>query len=220
VSHIRGWLAALAVTLVTVGLSVGEIDDTGFRHWWAGHPLTTDTVAGLLVLLITVQVVDQVVRLRQVRDRSRATAAQAAIVMAQATRASRVVSAVVSGQRQREDALAEMRTYAMMLLVAAPVLIEAKAARDFLEESQRLAGEMARVMSILTSGKGKVSSARMDEAARQVKAAATPLLQPLRLEELIVAGAHDTSTVHTSEDPVPDRAQDPAEDPAQDPAST
>src|ERR1700728_2961133 len=154
----HGWFAALAVTLATAGLITAEVDDTGFRHWWAGHPLTTDTVAGLLVVLITVLVVDQVVRLRQVRDRARATAAPGARVMAQALRASQVVSAAVSGQGEREDAVNEIRTYAMMLLVAAPVLIEAKAARSFLEESQRLGGEMARVMKVLTSGKGTVSS--------------------------------------------------------------
>jgi hypothetical protein len=203
----HGWFAALAAVLVTIGLIVCEVDDTEFRRWWAAHPLTTDTVAGLLVLLITVLVADQVVRLRQVRDRSRATAAQAAIVMAQATRASKAVSDAVSGQGERAEAVDEMRTYAMMLLVAAPVLIDAKAARDFLEESQRLAGEMARVMSLLTPGKGNVSTARMDDAARQVKAAAVPLLQPLRLEELIVVGAHDAATVHTGADP----AQEPAD---------
>jgi hypothetical protein len=197
----HGWFAALAALLAAVGLMLAEVDDTGFRHWWLGHPLTTDTVAGVLVLLITVLVVDQVVRLRQVQDRSRATAAQAAIVIAQATRASRAVSAAVSGHGPREDAVDETRTYAMMLLVAGPVLIEAKTARTFLEESQRLAGEMARVMSQLTKEKEHVSTARMNDAADQVKAAATPLLQPLRLDELTVVGAHDATTVQTGADP-------------------
>ena len=82
----------------------------------------------------------------------------------------------------------------------------------FLEESQRLGGEMARVMRVLGSGKGKVSSERMDDAARQVKAAAGPLLQPLRLDELLAAGVDDT---------VPDAGADAgakAEDTAQEPA--
>jgi hypothetical protein len=195
-SRERGWFAAVAVTLATAGLLACEVDDRGFRRWWAGHPLTTDTVAGLLVLLITVLVVDQVVRLRQVRDRSRATAAQAAIVMAQASRSSKAMSAALASPAERDapsserDAAAgELRTYAMMLLVAAPLLIEAKMARDFLEEAQRLAGEMARVLAAITSGTAGVSSARMDDAARQVRAAATPLLAPLRLAELIAVGA-------------------------------
>jgi hypothetical protein len=199
-SRNHGWSAALAVTLATAGMITAEVDDIGFRRWWEAHPLTTDTVAGLFVLLITVLVADQVIRLRQVQNRSRATAAQAVIVMAQALRASQTVSAAVSGQGGRDEAVDEMRTYAMMLLVAAPVLIEAKAARDFLEESQRLGGEMARVMRALTSGKGTVSSTRMDDAARQVKAAAGPLLQPLQLDELLAAGVDDT----TADSRVPD----------------
>ncbi len=92
-AHWRGWLAALAATLVTAGLVAAEIDDAGMRHWWSGHALTTDTVSGLLVLLITLLVVNQVVRRRQLRDRSQAIAAQAAIMMAQADRASSAGSA-------------------------------------------------------------------------------------------------------------------------------
>ena len=54
-------------------------------------PLTTDTVAGLLVLLITVLVADQVIRLRQIKDRVRAVAAQAAILVNQAIRSAQAV---------------------------------------------------------------------------------------------------------------------------------
>ncbi len=75
----QGGLAATVVTLVTAGLVILDLADTGVRAWGASHAITTDTVAGLLVLLITVLVVDQVVRLRQINDRSRAVAAQAAI---------------------------------------------------------------------------------------------------------------------------------------------
>jgi hypothetical protein len=211
-SRWHGWSAAVAVTLATAGLITAEVDDAGFRRWWAVHTLTTDTVAGLLVLLITVLFVDQVVRLRQVRDRSRATAAQVAIVMAQASRAAHAVSAAASGAGAREDAFDEMRTYAMMLLVAAPVLIEADAARAFLEQAQGLAGEMARVMGALTTGTPPVSSARMDDAARQVKAAADPLIQPLRLDELIAVGADPTAvpTADATADPAADATTDPA----------
>jgi hypothetical protein len=85
----QGSLAAAVVTLAAAGLVVLDVDDGGLRRWWAGHALTTDTVAGLLVLLITVLVADQVVRLRQVNGRSRAVAAQAAIMVAQATRSAR-----------------------------------------------------------------------------------------------------------------------------------
>jgi hypothetical protein len=65
-SRWQGWVAALVATLVTGVLVILEVTDGGLRRWWAGHALTTDTVGGLLVLLITVLVADQVVRLRQI----------------------------------------------------------------------------------------------------------------------------------------------------------
>jgi hypothetical protein len=66
----QGGFAAVVVTLVTFGLVILDLTDSGFRNWWADHALTTDTVAGLLVLLVTVLVVDQVVSSRQVNDRA------------------------------------------------------------------------------------------------------------------------------------------------------
>jgi len=76
-SRWQGWVAALVATLVTGVLVILEVTDGGLRRWWAGHALTTDTVGGLLVLLITVLVADQVVRLRQIKDRARALTATA-----------------------------------------------------------------------------------------------------------------------------------------------
>ncbi|HEX7996021.1 MAG TPA: hypothetical protein VF506_19040, partial [Streptosporangiaceae bacterium] len=83
-ARLAGWLGAFLVTLVTVALIVGEITDTGLRNWWGSHSLTTDTVSGLLVLLVTVLVVNQLLNLRQARQRGHAVAAQATIVAAQA----------------------------------------------------------------------------------------------------------------------------------------
>ena len=120
------------------------------RHWWSSHALTTDTVSGLLVLLITLLVVNQVVRRRQLRDRSQAVAAQAAIMMAQADRASSAVSSALDGSGDRSSASDEFRTYMMMLLVGAPVLIDGRLSRSFLEQAQRLGGEMARVLATMT----------------------------------------------------------------------
>ncbi len=77
--------------LVTLALILLEITDAGQRRWWSAHSLTTDTVSGLLVLLITVLVVNQLLNLRQARQRSHAVAAQAAIVVAQANRSVRAV---------------------------------------------------------------------------------------------------------------------------------
>ena len=71
--------------LVTLTLIIVELTDAGQRRWWAANPLTTDTVAGLLVLLVTVLVVNQLLNMRQARQRGHAVAAQATMV-AQATR--------------------------------------------------------------------------------------------------------------------------------------
>ena len=71
-----GGLAAAAVALVACVLVILDLTDTGLRRWWDAHALTTDTIAGLLVLLITVLVVDQVVRLRQGNSRARAVASR------------------------------------------------------------------------------------------------------------------------------------------------
>jgi hypothetical protein len=187
----QGWLAAIAAMLVAVGLVIAEISDRGLRHWWAGHALTTDTVSGLLVLLITFLVVNQVVRGRQVRDRGRAVAAQAAIVVGQAARSSQALSAALDGSGDRSAAYDEVRTYMLMLLVSAPVLIDARVSRNFLEQAQRLGGEMARVLVAMAkpAGAPAPSAARLHEAVGRLRAASGPLLQSLNVDELVAAGA-------------------------------
>ena len=57
------------------------LTDAGLRNWWDDHALTTDTVAGLLVLMITVLIVDQVIRLRQGNSKARTVAVPGAILM-------------------------------------------------------------------------------------------------------------------------------------------
>ena len=60
-----GWqrgFATITVTVLTVVLVVLDINDGPVRSWSAAHPFTTATVAGILVLGITVLIVDQVVR--------------------------------------------------------------------------------------------------------------------------------------------------------------
>jgi hypothetical protein len=193
----QSWVSAAAVTLLAVLLVIGDIDDAGFRRWWAAHALTTDTVAGLLVLMITLLVADQVVRMRQARDRSRAVGAQAAILMAQASRSSHAVTASLNGSGDREAASEELRTYMIMLLVGAPVLIDARLARNFLEQAQHLAAEMARVLSASAKADGTAAhsgahsgpqpGARLDEAMRRLRAASAPLLQPLTVEQQAAA---------------------------------
>jgi hypothetical protein len=183
-SRWQGGLAALVVTLLTGALVFVDITDRSMRRWWEGHALTTDTVSGLLVLLITFLVVDQVVRLRQLNNRARAIAAQGLIIMAQATRASHSVSqAVAEGASpgDRDAAVDEVRTYMMMLMVGAPVLIDATVSRNFLEQAQTLGGEMWRALT----GTAKQSSAkvswpdRLDRSLHRLRDASTPLLQAL-----------------------------------------
>jgi hypothetical protein len=183
-SRWQGGLGAAAVTLVTCALVILDLTDAGLRRWWDGHALTTDTVAGLLVLAITVLVVDQVVRLRQDNDRARAVAVQVAIMMTQANRASQAVSQVLAGSGDRDTAADEFRTYTMMVLAVAPVLIDARTSRNFLEQAQHLDGVMAWALSVLGSASGQESSAvtRLDDAVQTLKSASTPLLQNLSPE--------------------------------------
>jgi hypothetical protein len=188
-----GWFEALAAVLVTALLITLDVDDSGLRHWWVDHALTTATVTGLLVVLVTVLVVNQVVKMRQIRDRSRAVAAQAAIIVSQAARSAKAVSAVLDGSGDRDAASDEVRTYMMMLLVSAPVLIDASTARTFLEESQLLGGELAHALTTLPKGAEAVSrsSARLGQAVTRVRTASKPLLAPLSLAELTAASADE-----------------------------
>lgn len=146
---------------------------------------------GLLVLLITVLVADRVVRLRQINSRARAVAAQAAILVKQAIRSTRAVSQALAGSGDRDAAGDEFRTYMMMLLVGAPVLIDATVSRNFLEQAQSLGGEMARALAATarTPGQADYPAARLDDAVRRLRTASTPLLQVLNPEtRLVVLG--------------------------------
>jgi hypothetical protein len=183
-SRWQGGFAALVVTLLTVALVILDVDDRAMRRWWDGHALTSDTVSGLLVLLITLLVVDQVVRLRQLNARARATAAQAAIIMTQAERASSsVAQAVAQGAKDsdRDAAFDDLRTYMMMLLVGAPVLIDAQVSRTFLEQAQVVGGLMAVSLGVTAKGSRRAPApdARLDGAVQRLRAASAPLLQVL-----------------------------------------
>lgn len=181
----QGATGAIVITLGTVALVILDQADRGFRFWWVTHAFTTDTVAGVLVVLLTVLVVDQVVRRRQLLDRSRAISAQATIVAAQASRSAQAVSDAVSGSGDREAAGDAFRTYMIMLLVAAPVLIDAKVSRNFLEDAQRLGGEMGHALATMSRGpEGTAPSVkRLDAAAQRLTAAAAPLMAQLTPEE-------------------------------------
>ena len=185
---LKGWqggVGAIVVTLGTVALIILDQADRGFRRWWVTHAFSTDTIAGLLVVLLTVLVVNQVVRRRQILDRARAISAQAAMIAAQARRAAQVFSDALSGSADRDAARDAFRTYMVMLLVSSPVLIDAKVSRNFLEEAQRLGGEMARLLAGLNTGTGAPapSTDRLDSAVQRLQTASVPLMAQLTPEE-------------------------------------
>ena len=176
-----GWSAAVFATLVTLALVADELADAGQRRWWAAHPLTTDTVAGLLVLLVTVLVVNQLLNRRQARQRGHAVAAQTAIIAAQATRSAEAVSSLIGGSGDRGAASDGVRTYMMMLLTGSPVLIDDPVARRFLEQAQYLGGVMTRTFGAIDRSPDgtAVPTGKLDDAMQQLHSAAGPLLQLL-----------------------------------------
>jgi hypothetical protein len=179
-----GGLAAATVALVACVLVILDLTDAGLRRWWDAHALTTDTLAGLLVLMITILVVDQVVRLRQGNSRARAIAIQVAILMTQANTASRAVSQFLAGSGDRDMAYEQFRTYTMMLLSVGPVLIDARTSRNFLERAQDLDAAMAQALSVLATAPGQETfpAPRLDDTLQALKSTSTPLLQNLTPE--------------------------------------
>jgi hypothetical protein len=191
-SRTKAWGAALAVALVALVLVVLDLEDGSVRRWWGRHAFTTSIVSGVLVLLVTVLIVNRVLSVRQLRDRSRAIAAQAAIVMSQATRATRAVVAVLKGG-DRATASDELRTYMTMLLISAPVLIDASLSRAFLEEAQRLGAELARALAATRDSEPTDDlRGRLDAAVDRMRAVSQPLLDILKPEERLVVTAEDT----------------------------
>ena len=142
-------------------------------------------------------------------DRSKAIAAQAAIIVGQASRSSRAVSAALLGDGDRDAAQDELRTYMLMLLVGAPILIDAPVSRELLELAQTLGGEMARALlatrtANATSGAKTQPSpltltAAIDDAFGRLRAASAPVLRVLDLEELIAAGDTQTGDTQTGD---------------------
>lgn len=172
----------MLVLLGTAAFVVLDLADTAVRRWGDRHAITVDTVCGMLVVLITVLVVNQVLARRSLEDRKTAIAAQAAIVLSQAVRTVRATRAALSGGADDEEsARDETRSYMTMLLIAAPLLIDASTARHFLEQAQALAGELAHALGDLRneSPDPTTSSARLDGAVASLRTAAAPLMAVL-----------------------------------------
>jgi hypothetical protein len=174
----RAWSGALTVMAITAGLVVLDLSNGPVHRYWAAHAFTASVLSGVLVLLLTVLIVDRVTRMRQLRDQSRAIAAQAAIIVAQASRTAEAVTRALPSPEDREAAGDEMRTYAQMLLTGAPVLIDAPLPRTFLETAQRLGGQLFRALE-----DGAATKAAVDQTLDQLRAAARPLLSVLDREQ-------------------------------------
>jgi hypothetical protein len=189
----RAGVPTVAVALLSSALIVLDLSDGAFRRWWSARAFTTDAIAGILVVLITVLIVNQALGIRRDRERFRATAAQASMVLGQAIRTTRAVLArTTSGDRTA--ASDELRTYMIMLMIAAPILIDIRRPRAFLEDAQTLAGMLVQVQHSESQSSLTVpSDAQLEEALRQLKITAAPLLAPLTAEERTAAGTEETS---------------------------
>jgi hypothetical protein len=104
--------------------------------------------------------------------------------LVQATRATQAVSKAITqgaSSGDRDDASGQFRTYMNMLLTGSPILIDEPVSRNFLEQAQRLGGEMARALTETgkASGRAPVSPTRLNDAVRGLRSASAPLLAML-----------------------------------------
>jgi hypothetical protein len=122
-------------------------------------------VAGLLVLLITVLVVNQLLSRRQSRQRGHAVAAQAAIMAAQAARSVKAISSLLHGSGDRDAASGA----------------DGQPGRALPQQSQYLGGVTGRALAAVDrcADGAAVPGAGIDDAMRQMQGAAAPLLMQL-----------------------------------------
>ena len=181
-SRYRAWSGALIVIAITAALVVLDISDGSVHRFWSRHSFTTNVTAGMLVLALTVLIVDRVIRIRQLKDQSRAVGAPVALIVAQASRAVDAITRAALSAEDRDQASGELRTYTQMLLTSAPLLIDARVPRAFLEAAQRVAAELSRA---LHAGDEKVepTKTQLDDTVEQLRAAAAPLLKALSSEQ-------------------------------------
>jgi hypothetical protein len=181
----QGGVATAVVSALAVALVALDIADRSVRRFWETHALTADTAAGLMVLGLTVLVVNQVLTRREFAARSRVVAAQAGFVLGQARRSVQAVRSLQNGEGDRDAAVDASRSYSLMLMVAAPMLIDSPVARTFLDRAQRLAAELARILAPSgPEGPGPTSeTGGLDQAIEHLRAGAAPLLGVLTSSE-------------------------------------
>ena len=192
-----GWLAwswALAVLAVTAALMILDASVGSVSGYWSRHSFSSSVLSGLLVLLLTVLIVDRVVRIRQLRNQSRAIAAQAAVVLAQAVRARDAITHASKPGAHSDEASGELRTYTLMLLISTPVLIDSTVPRTFLESAQRVALQLSRALRATGDEQASRAKARLDEGVRQLRRAADPLLQALSPNERAAASSDEADS--------------------------
>jgi hypothetical protein len=173
---------AVTVVLVILDLTVGPV-----HRFWSRHSFTSSVLAGLLVLLLTVLIVDRVARLRELRKHSRTIAIQAAIIVAQARRTADAIIDTSPSPDDQGPAVDEFGTYMQMLFTSTPVLIDADAPRAFLEAAHRVAGQFNAALREARAENVKHTKVRLDAAVDQVRHAAAPLVQTLDPEQLAAA---------------------------------
>ena len=208
---LQEWIAA-AVMAVVLALIALDVVDHSFNSWFDRHSFSTDAISTLLGLAVAALVVDRISDRRRLRDRAQVMAAQGAMVAGQALRATRTVTAALGGTAERDGAADELRTFMTMMLISAPVLMDAPQTRQFLEASQRLAGELARALTATRSGDHpKEVDRRLNDAADQVRTAVQPLLQTLNIDQQ--TAIWDASRVPSANAPAADGPVDaPAAD--------
>jgi hypothetical protein len=187
--HSREWIAALAVLVLTAVAVILDITDRAVRQFWYQHSFTSSVVAGLLVLLLTVLVVDRVNRMRQVKGQGRVIGVQAAVIVAQTGRAAEAVRRSAESEEAREEASEELRTLVQMLLTSSPVLIDARASREFLEGAQRTAGRLFRAVRVIGEGQGADVGPDIDAALAHLRQVAAPLVGRLNREQRAAVGS-------------------------------
>jgi hypothetical protein len=180
--RLRAWSGALTVTLVATALVVLDLSDGPVRRYWSRHTFTSSILSGFLVLLLTVLIVDRVTRMRQLRNQSRVISVQALVIVAQGARTADAIARSSSSTEDREEASGELRTYTQMLLTSAPVLIEGRASRAFLETAQRVAGQFFQTLSNVGEQGVEDRKPGVEDAVAQLRDAAAPLLAVLPRE--------------------------------------
>ena len=181
-SRYRAWSGALIVMVITAALVVLDISDGSVHRYLSRHSFTSSVLAGVLVLLLTVLIVDRVIRIRQLENQSRAVGAPAALIVAQAGRAVDAITRAALSAEDRDEASGELRTYTQMLLTSAPLLIDARVPRAFLEAAQHVAAELFRALHARDE-KVEPTKTQLDHAVEQLRAAAAPLLRALSSEQ-------------------------------------